>query len=177
MIRSSTPSRHPTAIARSAPRHVQSLNMAADGGFHSRSLGGVRKMERGRTKIPDYLYVTLYGHFRIIWRLPSSPGFGSVAGGCGGRSPRARVRSEAYGVEDETNSGGHPPGTEVPCSQQQRLPHWAHLSAPLSGWAARQMELSGPKYRQAAQLDALLFFFYLFLSLFFLFRFKFEFEF
>jgi hypothetical protein len=39
------------------------------------------------------------------------------------------------------------------------------------------IELSGPKYRLAAQLDVFLFFFYLFLSLFFLFRFKFEFEF
>jgi hypothetical protein len=79
--------------------------------------------------------------------------------------------------EERADSAGQPPGTEVPCSRQQRLRHWAHLSAPLSGWAARQMELSGPKYRQSAQLDAFLFFFYLFVSLFFLFRFKFEFEF
>jgi hypothetical protein len=85
--------------------------MAADGGFHSRSLGGVRKMERGRTKIPDYLYVALYGRVRITGRLPSYPGFGFVAGECEGQSPRARVRSEAYGVEDETYSGGHPLGT------------------------------------------------------------------
>jgi hypothetical protein len=39
------------------------------------------------------------------------------------------------------------------------------------------MELSGPKYRLAAQLDVFPFFLYLFLSLFLLFRFKFEFEF
>jgi hypothetical protein len=51
-----------------------------------------------------------------------------------------------------------------------------HVSAILRvGCAA--MELSGPKYRLAAQLDVFLFCFYLFLSLFFLFRFKFEFEF
>jgi hypothetical protein len=34
--------------------------------------------------------------------------------------------------EERADSAGHPPGTEVPCSRQQRLRHWAHLSAPRS---------------------------------------------